>query len=76
MRGLGIVDRDSPTQCVRSLAEENLSTNIHDRLKILFKTKSRWTMDEIEPYMEYNLIISLKLKLYFLLILDISLHLR
>lgn len=39
LRGLGVIDKESTTPCVRSLAEDNLPTNIHERLKVLFKTK-------------------------------------
>ncbi|XP_055372434.1 sister chromatid cohesion protein DCC1 [Condylostylus longicornis] len=53
LRGLGIIDRDSALPCVKSLCEDNLSTNLHERLKTLFKTKHRWTLDELEPYIEY-----------------------
>ncbi|XP_037953455.1 sister chromatid cohesion protein DCC1-like [Teleopsis dalmanni] len=53
LRALGIICREGVTTSVRSLVEEILPTNIHDRLKILFKTKTKWTLDEIEPYMEF-----------------------
>jgi sister chromatid cohesion protein DCC1 len=35
------------------LYEENLSTNLGDRLKFLFKTKEKWSADQIQPYIEY-----------------------
>ncbi|KAJ6641389.1 Sister chromatid cohesion protein DCC1 [Pseudolycoriella hygida] len=53
LRGIGIIDKDSNPPCVRALCETNLSTKIMDRLKVLFKTKTRWTLEEIEPYIEY-----------------------
>lgn len=52
LRGIGIVDKDSTPPCVRALNEINLSTKLMDRLKVLFKTKERWTLEEIEPYIE------------------------
>lgn len=52
LRGIGIVDKDSNPPCVRALTEINLSTKLMDRLKVLFKTKERWTLEEIEPYIE------------------------
>lgn len=53
LRGIGIIDRDSPSvPCVRSLIECNLSTNLLNRLKVLFRTKEKWTLDQIEPYIE------------------------
>ncbi|KAI8123704.1 hypothetical protein FF38_08718 [Lucilia cuprina] len=52
LKGLGIFDKEGGTPCVRSLSEENLPLNIHDRMRLLFKTKAKWTLDEIEPYIE------------------------
>ncbi|XP_018792004.1 PREDICTED: sister chromatid cohesion protein DCC1 [Bactrocera latifrons] len=52
LRGLGIIDREGITPCIRSLVEELLPTNIHDRMRILFKNKARWTKEEMEPYIE------------------------
>ncbi|XP_017468453.1 PREDICTED: sister chromatid cohesion protein DCC1 isoform X1 [Rhagoletis zephyria] len=52
LRALGIIDKEGHTTCIRSLVEELLPTNIHERMRILFKTKTRWTMDEMEPYIE------------------------
>ncbi|XP_055838412.1 sister chromatid cohesion protein DCC1 [Episyrphus balteatus] len=53
LRGIGIIDKESKPPCVRSLNEENITTNIHDRIDLLFKMKTRWTIEEIEPYLEY-----------------------
>lgn len=52
LRGLGIFDKDGAVPCIRSLSEDNLPLNIHERMRILFKTKSKWTLDEIETYIE------------------------
>lgn len=38
--------------CVRTLIEQNMTISLLDRLKMLFKTRDRWTLDEIEPYIE------------------------
>lgn len=51
--GIGIVDRESKPTCVRALLEINLSTNLMERLKILFNLKEKWTLHQIEPYIEY-----------------------
>lgn len=53
LSGIGIIDRESKPQCVLALNEINLSTNLAERLKILFKTKEKWTLEQIEPYIEY-----------------------
>lgn len=52
LSGIGIIDRDSNVPCVRSLLETNLSTNLSDRLQVLFATKKKWTLEEIQPYIE------------------------
>ncbi|KAM7342859.1 sister chromatid cohesion protein DCC1 [Cochliomyia hominivorax] len=52
LKGLGIFDKDGPVPCIRSLAEDNLPLNIHDRMRLLFKTKPKWTLDDIEPYIQ------------------------
>lgn len=53
LSGIGIIDRESNPQCVLALNEINLSTNLAERLKVLFKTKEKWTLEQIEPYIEY-----------------------
>lgn len=53
LKGIGIIDKSPPQACVKSLNEEDMPTSIHDRLKLLFLTKQRWTLDDIEPYIEY-----------------------
>lgn len=50
LRGLGILDKEGAQPCIRSLAEEQLPESINDRMRILFKTKRKWTLDEMEPY--------------------------
>lgn len=50
--GIGIIDRESATPCVRGLLEENLPTSLLDRLKVLFKTKEKWNLEQISPYIE------------------------
>lgn len=53
LRGIGIVDRSvANIPCVRTLIEQNMTISLIDRLKLLFKTRERWTLDEIEPYIE------------------------
>ncbi|KAL5288164.1 DSCC1 family protein [Megaselia abdita] len=53
LRGLGVIDRESSSPYIKSLAAENMPTDIYERLKMLFKIKARWTLDEMSPYMEY-----------------------
>lgn len=53
LRGLGIIDREVSSPCIRSLSAENMTTDIYERLKVLFKLKHKWTLDEMTPYVEY-----------------------
>ncbi|EDW02128.1 sister chromatid cohesion protein DCC1 [Drosophila grimshawi] len=52
LHGLGILDKEGAQPCIRSLAEEQLPPNINDRMRALFKTKRKWTLDEMEPYID------------------------
>ena len=42
----------STPQTIRSFPESSLPDNIHDRLETLFRTKDKWSVDEIAPYVE------------------------
>lgn len=50
--GIGVVDRESQQPSVRGLFEENLPLNLADRLHALFKTKEKWSLSQISPYVE------------------------
>ncbi|XP_058462390.1 sister chromatid cohesion protein DCC1 [Malaya genurostris] len=52
LRGIGIIDREGAVPCVRGLSEADLPTNLLVRLSMLFKTKERWNLEQIEPYIE------------------------
>ena len=53
IEGFGIVDRESiQGGHVRGLFEENMPLILNDRLNYLFRTKDRWTMQQISPYLE------------------------
>lgn len=55
LRGIGIIDRTVVNvPCIRTLIEHNLTVNLIDRLKILFKTCERWTLEQISSYIEYD----------------------
>ena len=51
--GIGVIDRESATPCVRGLLEENLPTSLLERLRALFLTKEKWSLEQILPYIEY-----------------------
>lgn len=52
LAGIGVVDRDALHPSVRGLFEENMPMTLAERLKILFKTKEKWTLQQITPYIE------------------------
>ncbi|XP_053685515.1 sister chromatid cohesion protein DCC1-like [Sabethes cyaneus] len=52
LRGIGIIDREGTVPCVRGLNEADLPTNLLVRLTMLFRTKERWNLEQIEPYIE------------------------
>ncbi|XP_050067305.1 sister chromatid cohesion protein DCC1 [Anopheles maculipalpis] len=52
LRGIGIVDREGSVPCVRGLNEADLPMNLLGRLDMLFRTKERWNLEQIEPYIE------------------------
>lgn len=52
LSGIGIIDRESQMPNVRGLFEENMPLNLTDRLQFLFKTKEKWTLEQITPYVE------------------------
>lgn len=52
LRGIGIIDREGNVPCVKALNEADLPTNLLVRLVTLFKTKERWNLEQIEPYIE------------------------
>lgn len=50
--GIAVIDHDSQAPNIRGLFEENLPMDLSDRLRHLFKTKERWTLQQIAPYVE------------------------
>ncbi|XP_053670527.1 sister chromatid cohesion protein DCC1 [Anopheles nili] len=52
LRGIGIIDREGNVPCVRGFNEADLPTNLLGRLDTLFRTKERWNLEQIEPYIE------------------------
>ncbi|KAJ8032967.1 Sister chromatid cohesion protein DCC1 [Holothuria leucospilota] len=52
LKGLALIDRASKPQVISLFKTSSLPENERDRFNFLFKTKERWTMDEISPYLE------------------------
>lgn len=55
MSGIALVDKSSTPQVVWGFSENDLPDDINERFKVLFQTKSKWSVDEIAPYIEYDL---------------------
>ncbi|PZC72165.1 hypothetical protein B5X24_HaOG211790 [Helicoverpa armigera] len=52
LSGIALVDKTSTPQVVWGFSEGDLPEEIHERFKILFQTKAKWTVDQISPYIE------------------------
>lgn len=52
LAGIAVIDRESEMPSIRGLFEENMPMNLADRLRLLFKTKPKWTLPQISPYLE------------------------
>ncbi|XP_018334107.1 sister chromatid cohesion protein DCC1-like [Agrilus planipennis] len=48
--GISVINKKSNPPSIRAFAEEDLPENIHERFKILFDVKEKWTVPEITPY--------------------------
>lgn len=52
LNGIAIIDRESNPQVIWAFYESDLPENVIERLRILFQTKSKWTLQQIHPYIE------------------------
>lgn len=50
--GVALVDHDSTPSLVRYLPEFDLPEDVTERLDILFRTKPKWTLQAITPYIQ------------------------
>ena len=54
--GVALVDYDSTPTLVKYLPEFELPEDINERLEVLFRTKAKWTLQAITPYIQYNIL--------------------
>ena len=47
LQGLSLVDNEQ----IRHFPENKLPINVQERLALLFNTKTKWSLDEITPFM-------------------------
>jgi len=52
LRGLAFIDDSAKPHKIRRFCEYDLPTNVHERLDILFRTREKWSVDDITPYVE------------------------
>ncbi|VVC93441.1 unnamed protein product [Leptidea sinapis] len=52
LSGIAIVDKSSSPQVVWGFSETDLPEDIHERFKVLFQAKAKWTVEDISPYIE------------------------
>ena len=52
LRGVAVVDNDSTPPLVRYLPEFELPEEINERLDVLFRTRTKWILADIAPYIQ------------------------
>ncbi|XP_037298438.1 sister chromatid cohesion protein DCC1 isoform X1 [Manduca sexta] len=52
LAGIALIDKTSTPQVVWGFSDTDLPENINERFKLLFQTKTKWTVDQISPYIE------------------------
>lgn len=52
LSGIALIDKSSTPHVIWGFAENELSEDINERFRFLFQTKSKWTVDEISPYIQ------------------------
>ncbi|XP_063833499.1 sister chromatid cohesion protein DCC1 [Ostrinia nubilalis] len=52
LSGIALIDKTSTPKVIWGFAESDLPEDINERFKILFQTKTKWTVDEISPYIQ------------------------
>lgn len=62
--GTVLVDQSSHPQTICYFNEQDLPDDIIDRFQYLFQVRSKWTLNEIQPFLEYYLKITELFKLY------------
>lgn len=52
LKGLALLDLDTRPQVIWYYPEADLPEDITERIQSLFRTREKWTLNEIEPYIE------------------------
>ncbi|GBP54410.1 Sister chromatid cohesion protein DCC1 [Eumeta japonica] len=54
LRGIALMDKSSTPQVIWGFLESDLPEDINERFGILFRSKDKWTVDEISPYVDVH----------------------
>lgn len=49
---MALMDKNSKPEVIWYFPETNLPEDINERIRILFQTREKWTLDEIRPYVQ------------------------
>jgi sister chromatid cohesion protein DCC1 len=52
LEGMALMDRNSKPEVIWYFSEIDLPEDINERIRILFQTREKWTLDEIRPYVQ------------------------
>ena len=52
LAGLALVDEKANPKIIRYFCEKSLPEGVYERLEVLFKVKAKWTLEEIDPYVQ------------------------
>lgn len=52
LEGMALMDRSSRPEVIWYFSEIDLPEDINERIRILFQTREKWTVDEIRPYVQ------------------------
>ena len=49
---MALMDRNSRPEVIWYFSEIDLPEDVNERIRILFQTREKWTVDEIRPYVQ------------------------
>jgi Uncharacterized conserved protein (DUF2036). len=52
LEGMALMDRNSRPEVIWYFSEIDLPEDVNERIRILFQTREKWTVDEIRPYVQ------------------------
>jgi sister chromatid cohesion protein DCC1 len=52
LEGIALMDKNSKPEVIWYFSEIDLPEDVNERIRILFQTREKWTLDEIRPYVQ------------------------